>query len=149
MSNGKRAHWGSRLGFILAASGSAIGLGNIVFFSASAYRGGGGAFYVPYLIALVVVGLPVLAAEFGLGRAAGGAFPQALGKYAGKTGEFFGYLTFCFDVITRHTTSLIKPPHIPSKLGCRNNRQHDSSLLDKGSRRTLLSPKICAVRKDD
>ena len=91
MSNGKRAHWGSRLGFILAASGSAIGLGNIVFFSASAYRGGGGAFYVPYLIALFVVGLPVLAAEFGLGRAAGGAFPQALGKYAGKTGEFFGW----------------------------------------------------------
>lgn len=91
MSNGERAHWGSRLGFILAASGSAIGLGNIVFFSASAYKGGGGAFYVPYLIALFVVGLPVLAAEFGLGRAAGGAFPQALGKYAGKTGEFFGW----------------------------------------------------------
>jgi neurotransmitter:Na+ symporter, NSS family len=91
MSTGKRAHWGSRLGFILAASGSAIGLGNIVFFSASAYKGGGGAFYVPYLIALFLVGVPVLAAEFGLGRAAGGAFPQALGKYAGKTGEFFGW----------------------------------------------------------
>jgi NSS family neurotransmitter:Na+ symporter len=91
MNTGKRANWGSRLGFILAASGSAIGLGNIVFFSASAYRCGGGAFYVPYLIALFLVGLPVLAAEFGLGRAAGGAFPQALGRYAGKTGEFFGW----------------------------------------------------------
>ena len=55
-----RGQWGSKLGFILAASGSAIGLGNVVFFSANAYKFGAGAFYVPYLIALAVVGVPVM-----------------------------------------------------------------------------------------
>ncbi|MEX1309925.1 MAG: sodium-dependent transporter, partial [Candidatus Sulfomarinibacteraceae bacterium] len=52
----ERGSWGSKLGFILAASGSAIGLGNIVFFSSNAYKYGGGAFYVPYLVALFLIG---------------------------------------------------------------------------------------------
>jgi NSS family neurotransmitter:Na+ symporter len=91
MSNQSRSAWGSRLGFILAASGSAIGLGNIVFFSARAYEYGGGAFYLPYLIALAVVGLPVLIVELGLGRARGGAFPHALGSIVGRAGEFQGW----------------------------------------------------------
>jgi NSS family neurotransmitter:Na+ symporter len=47
-----RAQWKSKFGFILAASGSAIGLGNIVFFPANAYSYGGGAFYLPYFLAL-------------------------------------------------------------------------------------------------
>ena len=47
-----RAQWKSKMGFILAASGSAIGLGNIVVFSGNAYKYGGGAFYVPYLVGL-------------------------------------------------------------------------------------------------
>ena len=51
----QRSQWKSKLGFILAASGSAIGLGNIVFFSANAYRFGGGAFYLPYFIALFMI----------------------------------------------------------------------------------------------
>ena len=52
MTQPERTQWRSRLGFVLAASGSAIGLGNIVFFGASAYKFGGGAFYLPYLVAL-------------------------------------------------------------------------------------------------
>lgn len=91
MSRQLRSSWGSRLGFILAASGSAIGLGNIVFFSARAYEYGGGAFYLPYLVALAIVGLPVLIVELGLGRARGGAFPHALGSIAGRAGEFQGW----------------------------------------------------------
>jgi NSS family neurotransmitter:Na+ symporter len=86
-----RQQWGSRLGFILAASGSAIGLGNIVFFSANAYTWGAGAFYVPYLVALLVCGLPVMVLEFGLGRFAGASFPMALGKAGGRVGEFAGW----------------------------------------------------------
>ena len=69
-----RAQWGSKVGFILAASGSAIGLGNIVFFGANAYAFGAGAFYLPYLVALLVVGIPVLVLEMGLG----GLFRRAL-----------------------------------------------------------------------
>ncbi len=91
MTSENRSAWGSRIGFILAASGSAIGLGNIVFFSARAYEYGGGAFYLPYLLALVLVGLPVLVLEFGLGRARGGAMPHALSGFSGRVGEFQGW----------------------------------------------------------
>ncbi|MCB0564789.1 MAG: hypothetical protein KDD01_10480, partial [Phaeodactylibacter sp.] len=62
-----RQNWQSKLGFILAASGSAIGLGNIVFFSSNAYQYGGGAFYLPYFVALFVMGMPIMMVEFGLG----------------------------------------------------------------------------------
>jgi len=86
-----RGQWKSRLGFILAASGSAIGLGNIVFFSANAYQFGGGAFYLPYLIALFFVGIPVMTLEFGLGAFTGRAFPEALYRVAGRKGEFAGW----------------------------------------------------------
>ena len=87
----QRGQWKSRVGFILAASGSAIGLGNIVFFSANAYRYGGGAFYLPYLLALFVFGIPVMVLEFGLGNLTGRAFPQSLHRIAGKKGEFIGW----------------------------------------------------------
>ena len=86
-----RGQWQSRLGFILAASGSAIGLGNIVFFGANAYRFGAGAFYLPYLIALFLVGIPVLVAEFGLGGLTQRGFPASLGRIAGRGGELAGW----------------------------------------------------------
>ncbi|MEE8368202.1 MAG: sodium-dependent transporter [Thermoanaerobaculia bacterium] len=87
----QRGQWKSRAGFILAASGSAIGLGNIVFFSANAYKFGGGAFYLPYLLALFMIGIPIMMLEFGLGNITGRAFPGALRKLAGKRGEFVGW----------------------------------------------------------
>ena len=83
----------------MAASGSAIGLGNIVFFPANAYRFGAGAFYLPYLIALFVIGIPIMILEFGLGHNTRRAFPQALFKAVGKPGEFVGWwaiLNACF-----------------------------------------------------
>ena len=79
-----RQVWTSRIGFILAASGSAIGLGNIVFFGANAYKHGGGAFYVPYLIALFVIGIPVMMMEFGIGQQTQRAFPIAMRKLVGR-----------------------------------------------------------------
>ncbi len=90
-NNSSRGQWKSRLGFILAASGSAIGLGNIVFFSANAYKFGGGAFYLPYFIALFAVGIPVMILEFGLGNFTGRAFPESLYRICGKKGEFVGW----------------------------------------------------------
>ena len=86
-----RGQWGSKLGFILAASGSAIGLGNIVFFSANAYRFGAGAFYIPYLVALLVVGIPVMVLEFGLGHHCRRAFPESMHQTCGRLGEFVGW----------------------------------------------------------
>lgn len=63
----KKEQWGSRLGFIFAAIGSAVGLGNIWRFSYQAYENGGGAFLLPYLVALFTAGIPLLILELGLG----------------------------------------------------------------------------------
>ena len=59
----KREHWGSRLGFILAAAGSAVGLGNIWKFPYIAGVNGGGAFVLVYLICVFVIGLPIMMSE--------------------------------------------------------------------------------------
>jgi len=90
MSDG-RGSWGSKLGFILAASGSAIGLGNIVFFSANAYKFGGGAFYVPYLVALFLIGIPVMILELGIGRMTRRSMPNALRLIGGTKAELAGW----------------------------------------------------------
>jgi NSS family neurotransmitter:Na+ symporter len=63
-----RDTWGSKLGFILAAAGSAVGLGNIWGFPTVAAANGGGAFLVVYLLAVVLVGAPVMLAELTIGR---------------------------------------------------------------------------------
>ncbi|MGE4578442.1 MAG: sodium-dependent transporter [Desulfuromonadales bacterium] len=85
MSHAKapRAQWASRLGFILAAAGSAVGLGNIWKFPYIAGENGGGAFVLVYLVCIAMVGLPIMMAEFMIGRHtrkdAVGAFRQLEG----------------------------------------------------------------------
>ena len=66
--NNQRGFWGSRLGFILAASGSAVGLGNIWKFPYIVGQNGGGAFVLIYLVCIFVIGTPIMLAEFTLGR---------------------------------------------------------------------------------
>lgn len=63
-----REQFGSRLGFILAAAGSAVGIGNIVGFPVAATKNGGGAFLLIYAAMVFVLCLPVMLAEFALGR---------------------------------------------------------------------------------
>jgi NSS family neurotransmitter:Na+ symporter len=63
-----RAHWASRLGFIMAAAGSAVGLGNIWKFPYITGENGGGAFVLVYLVCVSVVGLPIMMAELMIGR---------------------------------------------------------------------------------
>jgi len=60
--------WSSRLAFILAASGSAVGLGNIWKFPYMAGENGGGAFVFIYLLCIILLGLPIMMAEVLLGR---------------------------------------------------------------------------------
>jgi neurotransmitter:Na+ symporter, NSS family len=67
-NNNQRGVWGSRLGFILAASGSAVGLGNIWKFPYIVGENGGGAFVLIYLVCIFVIGTPIMLAEFTLGR---------------------------------------------------------------------------------
>jgi len=66
---GSREQFGSKLGFILAAAGSAVGIGNLVGFPVGAAKNGGGAFLLMYAIFVVVICLPVMIAEMTVGRA--------------------------------------------------------------------------------
>lgn len=68
MDNKERAQWASKIGFILAAAGSAVGLGNIWKFPGKAYAGGGGAFLLIYLAIVILIGVPVMVTELSIGR---------------------------------------------------------------------------------
>ncbi|MBM3918914.1 MAG: sodium:calcium symporter [Sphingomonadales bacterium] len=63
--------WGSRIGLILAMAGNAIGLGNFLRFPVQAMQNGGGAFIIPYLVCFLVMGIPLLWIEWGVGRYGG------------------------------------------------------------------------------
>ncbi len=94
MKNGlleeQRESWGTRGGFVLAAVGSAVGLGNLWGFPYKLYSYGGGAFLIPYILALVVVGIPVMILEFSIGHYTQRAAPDAF-KRGHKRFELVGW----------------------------------------------------------
>ncbi|HEX9780376.1 MAG TPA: sodium-dependent transporter [bacterium] len=75
-----RAQWKTQAGFLLAAVGSAVGLGNIWRFSYVSYENGGGAFLIPYCVALLTAGIPLMILEFGLGHRMRGSAPMSFAK---------------------------------------------------------------------
>lgn len=85
-----RQQWGSRYGFIMAAVGSAVGLGNIWRFPAVAYENGGGAFFFPYLFALLTAGIPILILEFTIGHKYRGSAPLSFFRIS-KKAEWLGW----------------------------------------------------------
>ncbi|MEM2716633.1 MAG: sodium-dependent transporter [Archaeoglobaceae archaeon] len=85
-----RESWASRAGFVLAAIGSAIGLGNIWRFSYLAHANGGGAFLIPYFIALFVTGISLLMVEFALGHKFKASAPMAM-RQIGRKFEWIGW----------------------------------------------------------
>jgi NSS family neurotransmitter:Na+ symporter len=92
-----RAKWSGRLGFVLAASGSAIGLGNLWKFPYITLENQGGAFVLVYLAAIAVVGAPIMAAEIVLGRKSrrnpvGALDLLARNKPGGRAWKGIGYL---------------------------------------------------------
>lgn len=62
-----QSQWNSRVVFLLAMIGAAVGLGNIWRFSYVGYSNGGGTFFIPYLIAILIMGIPFLILEYGIG----------------------------------------------------------------------------------
>lgn len=90
-----RERWKSQLGFLLAAVGSAIGLGNIWRFSYMAYDNGGGAFLIPYITALLTAGVPLLILEFAIGHERIGSAPLAYAKIK-KNWEWLGWWAVTF-----------------------------------------------------
>ncbi|MEH6551621.1 MAG: sodium-dependent transporter [Pseudomonadales bacterium] len=81
-----REQWSSRWGFMLAAMGSAVGLANIWRFPYAAGEGGGGAFVLVYLLAVVLISLPLLMAEFLVGRRGQASPPLAIAAVAKESG---------------------------------------------------------------
>ncbi|HLF95936.1 MAG TPA: sodium-dependent transporter [Methylococcaceae bacterium] len=101
----EREAWGSRYGLILAAAGNAIGIGNLLRFPGQAANNGGGAFMIPYIVCLLIFGIPMMWVAWTIGRHGGkfghGSLPGMLdrmwkhpaAKYVGVLGLA---LPFCF-----------------------------------------------------
>jgi NSS family neurotransmitter:Na+ symporter len=83
-------NWQSRFAFLLAAIGSAVGLGNIWRFPYVCYKHGGGAFLIPYFVALFSVGIPLLVAEYSTGTLFRRAAPMAM-KGINRKVEWVGW----------------------------------------------------------
>ncbi|MEC9436890.1 MAG: sodium-dependent transporter [Candidatus Neomarinimicrobiota bacterium] len=91
--SGQREKWGSKLGFILAAAGSAVGIGNIWKYPHMAGQNGGSAFTIVYLICIFLVGLSIVIAEFAIGRKTQLSPVGAFEKLApGSTWKYVGFL---------------------------------------------------------
>jgi len=85
-----RDQWHSRTSFIMAAIGSAVGLGNVWRFPYVAYSSGGGAFLIPYFVALFTAGIPMLILEMGIGQRMQKGAPLAFGAIR-KPLQWFGW----------------------------------------------------------
>ncbi|MBN1786893.1 MAG: sodium-dependent transporter [Sedimentisphaerales bacterium] len=103
----QRENWGSRGGFVLAAIGSAVGLGNLWGFPYKLYSYGGGAFLIPYIIAICLVGIPMLILEFSLGHFTQRAAPNAF-RRCNKRLEMVGWwgIILGFVIITYYPVIL-------------------------------------------
>ncbi|MBT6842416.1 MAG: sodium-dependent transporter [Candidatus Melainabacteria bacterium] len=109
MASKKRDSWSSNFGFIMAAAGAAIGLGNIWRFPYICGENGGGAFLIVYLACVFLIGMPVLVGELLIGRKAGiggaGAFSALIKKnkklwgYVGLLGILAGFLITSYYTI--------------------------------------------------
>lgn len=104
----EREHFSSRLGFILAAAGSAVGIGNLVGFPVNAAKNGGGAFLFLYAFFVIAICLPVMAAEFAMGRKTDkgpvGAFGQLsnqnpIWRFAGLIGVITPFMIAVFYTV--------------------------------------------------
>lgn len=97
----QREQWGSRTAFVLAAIGSAAGLGNAWRFPYITYKYGGGAFLIPYFVALLTAGLPLLILEFSLGQKHQLSAPGALASIKKKFQPIGWWVTLvAFFIVT-------------------------------------------------
>ncbi|WOI54120.1 sodium-dependent transporter [Parvularcula sp. LCG005] len=96
VSGSEQEHWSGKAAFILAAVGSAVGLGNLVRFPSVAGSAGGGAFVLVYFLCVVLIALPVLIAELFIGRRGGGSAVSAVARLAKAEGNSSMWSLFCW-----------------------------------------------------
>ncbi len=108
MNNYVRESWGSKIGLILAVAGNAVGLGNFLRFPVQAAQNGGGAFMIPYFIFFLLLGIPLMWIEWGIGRHGGkfnhGSTPgmfheiwnHPISKYIGSLGLFISFIILVY-----------------------------------------------------
>ena len=94
----QRELWNNRSGFILAAIGAAVGLGNIWRFPYVCYQNGGGAFLIPYFVALITAGIPLMILEMGIGHMMRGGAPLSFSKVDRKW-EWVGWAALLMGFI--------------------------------------------------
>ncbi len=124
----RRESWESRGAFVLAAIGSAIGLGNLWGFPYKLYTYGGSAFLIPYIIAMFCIGIPMLIMEFSLGHFTQRAAPDAFARihkrfeFVGWWGILLGFvivtyypviLAYCFSFMWYSLISIVKGVPLP------------------------------------
>ncbi|MFJ9553586.1 sodium-dependent transporter [Nocardiopsis sp. NPDC101807] len=99
MAQQPREQWGTRAGFLMAAIGSAVGLGNIWRFPYIAYENGGGAFMLPYLVALLTAGIPLLILEYSIGHRYRSSAPLSYRRIS-RPAEAIGWwqVAICFVI---------------------------------------------------
>ncbi len=99
-----RENFGSKIGAVLAAAGSAVGLGNIWRFPIETGQNGGAAFIIIYVVCILLLGLPIMISEFLIGRHThsntAGAYRVLSGnspwKWVGRLGVYTGWLILCY-----------------------------------------------------
>jgi len=103
-----REAWKTKIGLILAMAGNAVGLGNFLRFPVQAVQNGGGAFMIPYFVAFLLLGIPLMWIEWGMGRFGGkhgyGTVPRIFdrlwnhpaAKYVGVLGLFIPLALLCY-----------------------------------------------------
>lgn len=99
MENSLKNSWTNQSGYIWSLIGSAVGFANILSFSAKAYFYGGGAFLVPFIMAILILGIPLLCLEGIIGQYFQLPLVPAYAKAVGRMGKFFGWLSI-LSVIT-------------------------------------------------
>lgn len=103
-----REQWSSKIGFVLAAAGSAVGLGAIWKFPYMAGTNGGGVFVLLFILSTIAIGLPILIAEFIIGRMGRADAVTSLKKLApGRKWYLAGWLGFAFGFIVLSFYSVV------------------------------------------
>lgn len=100
----EREQWGSRIGLILAVAGNAVGLGNFLRFPVQAAQNGGGAFMIPYFIFFLILGIPLMWIEWGIGRHGGkfghGSAPGMFDViWKNRAAKYFGSLGLFISLV--------------------------------------------------